>query len=105
MQNDYVHIAKELILSNIDTEKYNVFLFGSRATNSNKNKFSDIDVGILGKEKLSALTKLTILDEIGESNVPLKVDIVDFCDVSDSFKKEALKKIIIWNQLKDINIV
>jgi len=55
-----------------------------------------VDIGIIPKDKFNKI-KLTLLKEYLEnSNVPYKVEIVDFSNLSDSFKEEALKDAIIW---------
>jgi predicted nucleotidyltransferase len=93
---DYLIIAKEIVLRHIDTHNYKVFLFGSRAV-GNVSKFSDLDIGVMGKKPLDPRTIFEMEHELAESLVPYKVDIVDFFYVDQAFKKMALKKIIEWN--------
>ena len=83
---------KEIIFRFLDTKKYQVFIFGSRATGKAK-KFSDYDIGISGKDVVSSQVKILIEEALEESNLPYKVDIVDFSLVSSNFKKIALSKI------------
>jgi len=45
---------KEIIFRFLDTKKYQVFIFGSRATGKAK-KFSDYDIGIWGKKRCRAI--------------------------------------------------
>ncbi|WP_017258033.1 nucleotidyltransferase domain-containing protein [Pedobacter arcticus] len=102
MEN-YINIVKGIILKRVPLQKYSVFLFGSRATGNHHN-LSDIDVGILGKEPLPIFIKGEIEEEIDESICPLKVDLIDFYQVSDEFKKYALEKIEIWNLSKNSSL-
>ena len=51
MNEDYINIAKEIVLSIIDKNKITVVLFGSRADGSNRND-SDIDIGFISNEKI-----------------------------------------------------
>lgn len=95
MLHNYVDITKQIFLKHIANLDYSVFLFGSRAC-GNAKKMSDIDVGVIGKNKFPILTKFAIEDDLDESIVPFKVDIVDFFDVDEKFKKEALSKVIYW---------
>ncbi len=74
-------------------EEYGVFVYGSRAAGK-AAKWSDIDVGILGKEKVPSREIALIKDEIEESNIPYLVDVVDFSRVSDKFKRIASSKVI-----------
>ena len=72
------------------------FLFGSRAIGS-EGFASDIDIGILPKEPLNDSIISEIQEIIEDSFVPYNVDLVDFSKVSESFKQQALSKIILWN--------
>lgn len=88
---------KETIFKHFSPAEYEVFLFGSRAKGNNR-KWSDYDIGILGKTKTKIpygiLTKVE--SELEESDIPYKVDIVDFTQISDRFKSVALKNKKIW---------
>jgi predicted nucleotidyltransferase len=96
LRPDYLKITQQIILKHIDTKNYSVFLFGSRAC-GNAKSYSDIDIGISGNKALSSIIKANIENELDESIVPYKVDIVDFLRVSEDFKKYAFKKIVKWN--------
>jgi predicted nucleotidyltransferase len=94
----YLNKIKEIIFSIIDKNEYKVFLFGSRATKKFK-RYSDVDVGLLGNKPIgNAYYK--IINKIEESDIPYKVDIIDFALVDDNFKKIALQEIEIWNDPK-----
>lgn len=83
---------KDIIFQFINPEKYRAFIFGSRATGEFK-KFSDYDIGILGQKPIPSENKILIEEMLEESDIPYKVDVVDFSLVSDKFKKIALTKI------------
>jgi len=83
---------KNIILQFLDSKSYKLFVFGSRATGK-AQKYSDYDVGIWGKKSLSSKTKVLIEETLEESDLPYKVDIVDFSLISSKFKKVALSKI------------
>ena len=76
----------------LDLSSYRVFFFGSRVKEDNFEK-SDIDIGIEGSEKIPTKIKLSIEEEIEEIPTLYKFDIIDFKDVSENFKKEALKNV------------
>lgn len=97
MRHNYVDIAKAIILKHVANLPFQVFLFGSRAC-GNAKQFSDIDVGFLGNQKFPLLTKFAIEDDLDESIVPFKVDLVDFSAVDEKFKTFALQQIVIWKQ-------
>ena len=71
-----------------------VWVFGSRATGTAK-KFSDLDLAIIGDQPLSLHTQATLSDDFDDSNLPFKVDIVDWATTSDTFKAIILKNKII----------
>ncbi|MBU3662736.1 MAG: nucleotidyltransferase domain-containing protein [Bacteroidetes bacterium] len=93
---DFLTLTKQIVLKHIDSNKYQVFLFGSRAY-GNEKFFSDIDIGILGKEAVNSIILADLEAELEESLVPFKVDLVDFNKVSIDFKNQAMQKIIKWN--------
>jgi len=94
----YLAQIKEIIFSVIDTREYKVFLFGSRATKK-FNRYSDVDIGVLGNKPIgNAYYK--IINKIEESDIPYRVDIVDFILVDEKFKEIALQEIEIWNDPK-----
>ena len=54
------------------------------------------DIGIIPKGNFDT-KKITLLKErIEQSNIPYKVDVVNFNEVGDAFKQEALKEYITW---------
>ncbi|RCR67292.1 nucleotidyltransferase domain-containing protein [Larkinella punicea] len=96
MLHDYVDICRELVLSTIDSNRYAVFLFGSRAR-GNHFPHSDIDIGLWGNEEMDARTMLDLEEALENSMIPYKVDLVDFKRTDESFRKVALENIVIWN--------
>lgn len=102
MEN-YINNVKEIILKRLPLQDYSVFLFGSRAIGS-CHEMSDIDVGIWGNKPLDAVTKLDLEEELENSDILLKVDLIDFYKVSQDFKNEALNKIEIWNYLENLKM-
>lgn len=99
----YFEMTKEMILNHVDLNKYAVFLFGSQAIKPISRK-SDIDIGILGNEKMPLVKILELKSMIENSIIPFKVDIVDFFGANSDFKQIALKNIVIWNQPNSIDI-
>lgn len=81
----------DIIFQFIDPNEYQIFVFGSRATGKAK-KFSDYDIGIIGKKPIAWKTLSLAEEAFEESDFPFKVDLVDFSLVSDKFRKIALLK-------------
>ncbi len=102
-KTDYIKLCRELVLENINTGEYAVFLFGSRAYDKHPGK-ADIDIGVLGEKEMPAFERYMIKDKIDETEIPYNVDIIDFFNADDSFKKVALRKIVVWTKPPHINI-
>jgi len=73
----------------LDLSDYEVFFFGSRVKGNNFSK-SDIDIGIEGPQKVPASIKLKIKEELEKLPTLYKFDLVDFKEVSNSFKEQTL---------------
>lgn len=100
----HYELIQKIISSHLSKEKYYIFLFGSRAT-KNERARSDIDVGVQGKDHVPQAILSIIREELEESIIPYHVEIVDFCYVSEPFKKIALTNIVIWNKPNfDLNL-
>lgn len=92
---DSLNKIKKIILEYFNDYNCRIFLFGSRARGDNY-EFSDIDIGFIADKEIDR-KKLTLLREKFEHmNVPYKIEFVDFFNVSDKFKDEAFKQIVIW---------
>ena len=69
---------------------FRLFLFGSRADKTNDAR-SDVDIGILARNSISAKSLFTIREKIDEIPTLLKIDFLDFAAVDDKFQNVALK--------------
>lgn len=81
---------REIFSKYIDLKKYKIFFFGSRVRGDNFPR-ADIDIGIMGENSLPPEIKFRIEEEIENLPTLYRFDIVDFSQVSEEFKKEALK--------------
>jgi len=86
-----VQIVKEDLSSD-----YKMFLFGSWAK-GNALETSDIDIGILGKEKVKWGLMARILEKTERIPTLRSIDIVDLNSVDKSFKNNVLKHAKILN--------
>lgn len=87
-----------MTLQLVDSNRFAVFLFGGRARQPDK-MHGDIDVGLWGMEPVPQELLIKLYNVIEESDVPLKVDFVDFATADETFKKIALKNIVPWSNL------
>jgi predicted nucleotidyltransferase len=94
-ENRHIAVLKGEIIAFFEDEDVKVILFGSRARGDN-HPAADVDIGIIPSGELDN-TKIALLNEkIEDLNIPYKVEVVNFAQVSESFKKEALKQVIVW---------
>jgi len=84
-------LLKRIVYSHV-SDDYQVFLFGSRARGDNR-PFSDIDLGIRGTSPLPSKTLALLKNDLEESNLPYRVDLVDFNNTSAHFNKIAMQKV------------
>lgn len=68
-----------------------IFLFGSRATQTNQNPRADIDIGIIADDPLPLHQMARLREAIEEIPTLLKIDIVDFTGRNDAFTTVATR--------------
>jgi predicted nucleotidyltransferase len=72
-----------------------VYLFGSRA-NGTMTRYSDIDVAVLSRQSLPVGLLSTIREQLEDSQIVYKVDLVDLNEVSTEFKEKVINEGILW---------
>lgn len=65
--------------------KAEVFVFGSRYKGTNK-EHSDIDIAVDFKRKMSLKEHTVICEAFEESELPFRVDVLDYNNVSPEFR-------------------
>ncbi len=93
LTSSHIALIKKIIFSKLDPEVYSAFIFGSRASGE-AARFSDIDIGIEGKDELSSIAKVELEEAFEESDLPYSVDVVDFSIVRENFKTVAKQRVI-----------
>lgn len=86
--------VRNIVLNHVPSD-FSVFLFGSSVTGLHSLS-SDIDVGFLGPAPLSQNILRCIREDVEESFVPYRVDLVDFFTKPGTFKTIALDAIQLW---------
>ncbi len=59
--------------------------FGSRVTWTAKD-YSDLDLAIVGQKKLADKILYALKEDFEESDLPFRVDVLDYNSISDEFK-------------------
>jgi len=97
MSQQYLNIVRKYVLDELAEEDVAIALFGSFAVNTNTN-ISDIDIAVIPNTEIKKW-KLSILREkLEELTIPYNIDLVDFSNVSERFKKIALSEALWWRK-------
>ncbi len=77
-----------------------VWAFGSRATRKAK-PYSDLDLAVITQTPLSLQVSGALADDFAESDLPFKVDVVDWATTSESFREIIGRdKIVVQQPIK-----
>ncbi|MDB2414238.1 nucleotidyltransferase domain-containing protein [Rickettsiales bacterium] len=85
IENKDFEIIKNILISNIP--EYEVRAFGSRVHGNNIKPFSDVDLAIVTETPLDDSKYITLKQDFENSNLPVKVDIVDWAIIDEDFRK------------------
>ena len=77
-----------------------VWAFGSRVQGKTK-PYSDLDLVILGEEPLALTIRAELAEEFSESDLPFKVDVVDWATTSERFRQIIRKEYVVLQEQKD----
>lgn len=77
-------IIADILRQNVPNKK--IIVFGSRV-NGVVKQFSDLDLCIIGDDPLSSIESANLTEAFSESNLPFRVDIVDWATISLEFRK------------------
>jgi predicted nucleotidyltransferase len=65
--------------------QYSAWAFGSRVRHTHK-PFSNLDIVVVNDESLSIATMAELSEAFSESDLPWKVDVIDWASISNNFK-------------------
>lgn len=81
---DHLALVREVLRRHVPDRE--VRAFGSRATGTAKET-SDLDLVIVGDGPLEFATLAALRDDFSDSNLPYRVDIVDWATVDEAFRR------------------
>lgn len=81
---DHWQIVRDILRKHVP--KYEVWAFGSRAKWLAK-QYSDLDLAIITDQPLALAISAALADDFSESDLPWKVDVVDWATTGESFRK------------------
>jgi type I restriction enzyme S subunit len=82
---DHWQIVQQILRRHVP--QYAVWAFGSRAKWVAK-PYSDLDLAVITDKPLPLSVSAALADDFSESDLPWKVDVVDWAATSDSFRQE-----------------
>jgi len=84
LQPDHLKMVTEVLRRHIPNVE--VRAFGSRVTGAAK-KHSDLDLVVMGEKPMDFTVRGSLLDDLSESSLPFRVDVVDWASTEESFRK------------------
>ncbi len=86
---------RRIVLRKLSPAGAQVYLFGSYAT-GRALPSSDVDVALLSSTPLPAGLLAEVREDLENSLVPLRVDLVDLSETDESFRARVLREGIPW---------
>ncbi|RWZ54556.1 nucleotidyltransferase domain-containing protein [Halobacillus fulvus] len=86
---------KSILNEQLSMERARVYLFGSWARQDEKHS-SDIDIAIESLSPISPLQWNKLIEQIEESTIPYKVDVVNLHDANDALVEQVKEEGILW---------
>jgi type I restriction enzyme S subunit len=88
VRRDHLAIIRSVL--KLLVPSYRVLAFGSRVKHTARDT-SDLDLCVIGNERLSTAVLVDLRDEFSQSNLPYKVDVVDWAAITPDFQKVIMK--------------
>lgn len=85
--------VREIVLRELAGAPVQVYLFGSRARGTAR-RTSDVDVAVEGPVPAGVLSRLR--EALEDSNVPVRVDVIELRDADDAFRARVLREAVPW---------
>lgn len=81
---DHWAIVRDILQEHVP--QFDVWAFGSRAKWTAK-EYSDLDLAVITDQPLNLKVSAALADDFSDSDLPWKVDIVDWAATDESFRK------------------
>ena len=95
VQPDQWHIVRDILQKHVPGHA--VWAFGSRAKGTAK-PFSDLDLAVITDQPLSLDLCASLSEDFSQSNLPWKVDVVDWATASDVFRAIIARNKVVIQQ-------
>ena len=84
LRPDHLQIVRDILKKHVPAR--DVWAFGSRAKRRAK-PYSDLDLAVMGEQPLSLSKLAALTDDFAESDLPFRVDVVDWATTRDNFRR------------------
>lgn len=91
LSDDHFSIIADLAIRPLKANGAKVFIFGSRARGDHRT-FSDLDIAVESPTPLSLSFLARIRSALEDSDLPIKVDIVDMAELAESFRNNVMQE-------------
>jgi predicted nucleotidyltransferase len=88
------HLVLVRAILHTHVPNHEVWAFGSRVAGSAK-EFSDLDLVIIGEKPLSITVHANLVDDFSESDLPYKVDVIDWATTDATFRRIIRRNCIV----------
>jgi len=95
MHIDAADLETVLAILRTHVSKCEVWAFGSRVHGRNLKRFSDLDLAIITDKPLDSLLLADLKDAFSESDLPFKVDVLDWAVTSERFRRIIEKEHVV----------
>jgi predicted nucleotidyltransferase len=87
----YLTIIRQILEKHIP--KRQVKALGSRTT-GNAKPYSDLDLAVMGDKPLDLKTLALLKEDFAESDLPFRIDIIQWANTSSEFKKTITPQLV-----------
>jgi uncharacterized protein len=91
--------VQNILLSHVP--ELEVWAFGSRVHGRNLKPFSDLDLVLVTSEPFDAIRMLDLKEAFIESDLPFKVDVLDWAKIDDKFQQIIEKEYVVVKKGRD----
>ncbi len=88
----HLTMVRAILTTHVPTHE--VWAFGSRVTGSAK-EFSDFDLVVIGEKPLALGVHASFVDDFSESDLPYKVDVIDWATTDAAFRQIIQRNCIV----------
>lgn len=89
--------VKIIVLTRALFPEAKIYLFGSRATGT-YTRGSDIDIALDMGQKIDFVAVGELREVLNATNIPQKIDVVDFHSVPKDMQQEIMEDKVVWKE-------